>query len=67
MKVLIATNNPGKVEGAKLAFEKYFDKVEIIPINASSDVPDEPVNEEIYKGARNRVENLKKYAKEYNI
>lgn len=67
MKVLIATNNPGKVEGAKLAFEKYFDKVEIIPINASSDVPDEPVNEEIYKGARNRVENLKKYAKENNI
>ena len=26
MKVLIGTKNPGKIEGAKLAFEKYFIK-----------------------------------------
>ena len=30
MKVLIATQNKGKVEGAKRAFEKYFDDVEVI-------------------------------------
>ena len=29
MKILIGTKNPGKIEGAKQAFEKYFDKVEI--------------------------------------
>ena len=58
MNVLIGTNNPGKVEGAKQA-------VEGIPV--SSDVSDEPVNDEIYKGASNRVNNLIKHAKENNI
>lgn len=36
-----------------------------IPVN--SDVSDEPVNDEIYQGASNRVNNLIKYAKENNI
>ena len=67
MKILIATKNPGKIEGAKRAFSKYFDDFEIIGIPVSSDVSDEPVNEEIYQGAKNRVNNLKKYAKENNI
>lgn len=67
MKILIATKNPGKIEGAKRAFSKYFDGFEIIGVPVSSDVSDEPVNDEIYQGARNRVNNLKKYAKENNI
>ena len=29
MKILIGTKNPGKIEGARQAFEKYFDSVEI--------------------------------------
>ena len=29
MKILMGTKNPGKIEGAKLAFEKYFDNVDI--------------------------------------
>ncbi len=32
-----------------------------------SDVSEEPVNNEIYEGARNRVNNLMKYAKEFKI
>lgn len=64
MKVLIGTKNPGKIEGAKLAFEKYFKNVEIEGIPVSSGVSEEPVNEEIYKGAKNRVENIISYAKE---
>ncbi len=67
MKVLMGTKNPGKIEGAKLAFERYFDDVEIIGIPVSSDVSAQPLNDEIYKGARNRVDNLKKYAEENNI
>lgn len=67
MKVLIGTNNKGKVEGAKQAFEKFFKNVEVIGIPISSDVSDEPVNDEIYKGASNRVNNLVKYAEENNI
>ena len=67
MKILMGTKNPGKIEGAKQAFEKYFDNVEIEGIGVSSDVSDQPINEEIFLGAKNRVKNLKKYAKENNI
>lgn len=67
MKVLIATKNPGKIEGAKRALDNYFENIEIQGIPVPSDVSEQPVNEEIYKGAKNRVKNLKKYAKENNI
>ncbi len=67
MKILMGTRNPGKIEGAKQAFEKYFDNVEIEGISVSSDVGDQPINEEILLGAKNRVKNLKKYAIKNNI
>lgn len=67
MKVLIATKNQGKIEGAKKALLKYFDNVEIQGIPVNSNVSEQPVNNEIYTGAKNRVKNLKKYAQENNI
>lgn len=67
MKVLIATKNPGKIEGAKRALDNYFENIEIQGISVPSDVSEQPVNEEIYKGVKNRVKNLKKYANENNI
>ena len=67
MKILMGTKNPGKIEGAKQAFEKYFDNVQIEGIPVSSNVGDQPINEEILKGAKNRVKNLKEYAIKNNI
>jgi inosine/xanthosine triphosphatase len=67
MKVLIGTKNPGKIEGAKRAFENYFDNVEVIGIKAESNVSEQPVGKETLLGAKNRVNNLIKYAKENNI
>lgn len=67
MKILIGTKNPGKIQGAKEAFEKYFDDVVIEGIPVNSDVPEQPLNEEIFKGAKNRVKNLKNYAKENDM
>ena len=67
MKILIGTKNPGKIEGAKQAFEKYFDKVEIEGIPVDSNVGDQPINEEILQGAKNRVKNLKEYALNNNV
>ena len=67
MKILIGTKNQGKIEGAKQAFEKFYTNAEMIGIPVDSDVSDEPVNDEIYQGASNRVNNLIKYAKENNI
>ena len=63
----MGTKNPGKIKGAKQAFEKYFDNVEIEGISVDSEVGDQPFNEEILQGAKNRVKNLKKYAKENKL
>lgn len=67
MKILMATKNPGKIEGAKQAFDKYFKNVKIEGVSVSSNVGKQPVNEEIFEGAKNRVKNLKQYAKDNNI
>lgn len=63
MKALIGTTNLGKIQGAKEALEYYFNEVEIEGIKVSSDVANQPLNEEIYEGARNRVNHLIDYAK----
>lgn len=67
MKVLIATKNAGKIEGAKKALSHYFESIEIEGIPVESNVAEQPVNNEIYNGAKNRVKNLKKYAIDNNI
>ena len=67
MKILIGTKNPGKIQGAKDAFENYFDSIDIKGIPVSSNVSEQPLNNEIYEGARNRVDNLIEYAKDNKI
>lgn len=67
MKILIGTKNPGKIDGAKQAFDEYFEDFDIEGFSVYSDVGEQPINDEIYKGARNRVDNLIKYALENNI
>lgn len=67
MKILIGSKNPVKIQGAKLAFEQYFDDVEVIGISVKSNVSEQPFDDEILLGARNRVQNLKNYAYENNI
>lgn len=67
MKVLVGSQNPGKVLGAKNALEKYYENVEAVGVKVTSGVSDEPVDDEIYQGAKNRVDELIKYAKENNL
>jgi len=67
MKILIGTKNPGKIEGAKEALKNYFNDFEIEGIAVSSDVGEQPLNEEIYEGARNRVDHLMQYARDHEI
>ncbi len=67
MKVLVGSKNPGKVQGAKNALEKYYQNVEVIGVKVPSGVSEEPIDDEIYQGAKNRVEALIVYAKENNI
>lgn len=67
MNILIGTTNQGKIEGATRALKHYFDDINIKGIKVESNVPEQPVNSEIYEGAKNRIKNLKAYAKENNI
>lgn len=67
MKVLIGTKNPGKIEGAERAFNHFYSNIEIDGVAVKSDVADEPINEDIYIGAKNRVNNLIRYAKTNKI
>lgn len=67
MKALIGTVNPGKIEGAKEALSNFFDDIDLEGIKVPSNVANQPVNEDTYLGARNRVDNLIEYAKENNI
>lgn len=67
MKVLIGTKNPGKIEGAKIALENYFDNVEIIGVSVPSHVSEQPIGKETYLGAKNRVAGLVDYAKKNGI
>lgn len=67
MKAVIGTKNNAKINGAKEALEKYFPNVEVQGIDVSSDVSEQPVNEETYIGAKKRVQNVKEYCIENNI
>ena len=53
MKILMGTKNPGKIQGAKEAFEKYFNDVQIEGIAVNSDVSNQPLNYE--RNSRNRT------------
>lgn len=67
MKIYIATKNNAKIEGAKRALTHYFNKIELIGISCESEVGEQPINNDIYQGAKNRVKNLKKYCKQNNL
>lgn len=67
MKVLVGSENPVKIEAVKTAFTKYFDDIEVIGINVSSKVSNQPINDEIFNGAENRALELKKINGERNL
>ncbi len=59
VKIAIATKNPCKIEGVRRAFSHYFDCVEVVGFPSDSGVPEQPVNEEVLVGARNRISSVK--------
>ena len=67
MKILVGSKNPGKIKAAELAFNDFFNDVEVEGISSPSNVPDQPIDLDIYKGAKNRVDNLMTFARENNI
>jgi len=55
MKVLVGSKNPVKIEAANEAFSHYFDNVNVTGFSVDSKVPNQPVNDQIFEGARNRA------------
>ncbi len=55
MKVAVGSTNPVKIEAVKEAFTLAFGKVEVISLEVSSGVPDQPFGAEVVRGAMNRA------------
>ena len=58
MKILVGSKNPVKVDAVKEAFKKYFDDFEVEGFSVDSNVPDQPINDDTFHGAKNRAEKL---------
>ncbi len=67
MKVLVGSKNPVKLDAVKEAFSKYFEEVEVVGLSVDSNVPDQPVNDQTFKGAENRALALKKLNEEQGL
>ena len=67
MKVLVGSTNQEKIDGARQAFNMYFDNVDVEGFSVESEVGIQPINAETLIGAKNRVKNLKEFAKKNNI
>lgn len=58
MKILVGSKNPVKINSVKEAFSKYFQNNEVLAIDVNSGVSIQPVNNETFDGAKNRVNEL---------
>lgn len=67
MKILVGSKNTSKTDGVKQAFEMYFKDVEVFGVDVQSEVPNQPVNQQTMQGAKNRVKNLKEYARNNDV
>ena len=60
MNIIVASQNPVKINATRLGFESYFSAIEIQGEIIESGVSDQPMSdEETLKGARNRAGNAK--------
>ena len=55
MKVLVGSQNPVKIQAVREAFARYFDGIEVLGLKVDPRVPSQPVNDDTFIGAKNRV------------
>jgi inosine/xanthosine triphosphatase len=58
--VLVGSTNPVKIEAARYAFSKYFGRVRVMGMKVDPKVSKQPVEDDTFKGAHNRVLELKR-------
>ena len=61
--VLVGSKNPAKIKAAEAGFKAYFDDVIIKAVEVPSGVSAQPLGEETFKGAENRVRQLQRMGK----
>lgn len=61
--VKVATKNIIKIKPIDEVFEKHFGNVLCDAYDVKSGVPAQPINEEVFQGAENRIEQLKQIVK----
>lgn len=60
INIIIATENPQKRDAVREAFKIYVDdEINVNMISVSSEVPKQPINSQIIRGAENRIRNMK--------
>lgn len=59
MKILVGSTNPVKIAAVDAAFSQYFEDIVVEGVAVTSEVPDQPINEETFEGAFNRANSLK--------
>ncbi len=65
MKILVGSTNGQKVNGARQAFEIFYgNDIDVEGVSVDSGVNSEPIKDEVYLGAKNRINNVISYAKE---
>lgn len=65
--VKVATKKPVKLEAIQAAFERFFeDAVEVFGVEVDSGVPEQPMNDEVFIGAENRIIALKQVCGDYD-
>ncbi len=67
MKVLVGSENPIKIESVQKGFLTFFEQIEVEGILVDTGVPEQPVNNETFDGAKNRAENIKQINDERNL
>jgi inosine/xanthosine triphosphatase len=60
MIILVGSKNPVKLKAVEEAFSLYFDSIDVVGLQIESGVPDQPIDDETFKGAENRAKELQK-------
>ena len=67
MKILVGSKNPVKINSVGEAFSEYFQNIEVLGKDVNSGVSVQPINEETFDGAKNRVRELINLNKTENL
>ena len=62
----VETTSKAKLKGIKEAFEQYFKEVKVRGYEVDSQVPKQPINDDVFRGAENRLRALEEISEEYD-